>query len=101
MNDDLKRFILVWNHKYPVDRWWREKHKIAFNSPAHRISNFWDQVIEFREDLLYDSLSKGKDYVMNDNDWLDIEEKDQVSIEEGITDALEEIQRYKQHLDKQ
>lgn len=54
--EDVRNFIYKWNLSNPVDRWWRERHKVPFNSPDHRISNFIDQFIEFEEKKIYDSL---------------------------------------------
>lgn len=54
--DDIKEFVLRWNATYPVDRWWREKHKVAFNSPAHRVVSFLDMYIEWTEDQLIKDL---------------------------------------------
>lgn len=33
---DLSFFIDRWITRFPVDKMWREKHGIAFNSPQHR-----------------------------------------------------------------
>ena len=60
--DDIRRFISMWNIRFPVDRWWRAKHKIAFNSPAHRESNFLDQLIEYEEDKMYNRVDKEDEY---------------------------------------
>jgi hypothetical protein len=49
-------FIYKWNVDNPIDRWWREKHGIAFNSPEHRISCFIDQFMEYQEDKIYDQI---------------------------------------------
>ena len=64
--DDVKDFVLNWNLRYPIDRWWREKHNISFNSEVHRVSSFIDQLIEFEEDkmfreLIKEELEKGKE----------------------------------------
>lgn len=54
--DDVKGFVYNWNLRYPIDRWWREKHNIPFNSQDHRVSNFIDQLIEREEDLLFQTI---------------------------------------------
>jgi hypothetical protein len=56
--EDIKEFIYEWNTNYPVDRWWRKKYNIAFNSPAHRVSNFIDQLIDYYEDNIFTGLLK-------------------------------------------
>jgi hypothetical protein len=45
--------VLQWNLRFPIDRWWRNKHNIPYGSPAHRESNPLDQLFEFREDVLF------------------------------------------------
>lgn len=60
--DNIRRFILDWNNRFPVDKWWRDKHEIAFNSTAHRESNFLDQLIEFEEDKMYREANRDYDY---------------------------------------
>lgn len=56
--EDVKDFILNWNLRYPIDRWWREKHNVSFNSEVHRVSSFIDQLIEFEEDKMFRKLIK-------------------------------------------
>jgi hypothetical protein len=51
--DDIKRYVVDWNIRFPMDRWWRDKHKVAFNSMIHRESCFIDQCVEFEEDYMY------------------------------------------------
>ena len=54
--DDVKAYIYDWNIRFPLDRWWRQKHKVAFNSPEHRESCFIDQLIEYHEDEMFKDL---------------------------------------------
>ena len=92
----IKDFILNWNYKFPMDRWWREKHGIAFNSPEHRISSFIDQFYEFEEDRLYRKLRESKPkYEPNNNDYLNIKNNKIENIEDGIDEALRELERFK------
>jgi len=53
-NDSLKDFVCSWNNKFPIDRWWRQKHQVAFNSSVHRDSCFIDMYFEFLEDRLWE-----------------------------------------------
>lgn len=50
---DIRAFISNWNLMCPVDRWWREKHNISFNSPTHRATSFIDMYAEFWEWRLF------------------------------------------------
>jgi len=70
----IAEFMREWAYSYPVDRWWREKHKIPFNSKLHREGNHIDMAIEYLEDLMYieiDERIKKKDkdfYVRGEKD---------------------------------
>lgn len=57
---DLKKRVEEWNIRFPVDRWWREKHGIPFGSKDHRESSFIDQLFEFYEDELYIDIRSKK-----------------------------------------
>ena len=59
--EQLESFILKWNIDFPVDRWWREKHKVAFNSASHREVSFLDMYWEFYEDSLYERMISQKE----------------------------------------
>lgn len=48
----IKSFIIRWNNEYPLDKAFREKYKIPFNSPQHREINQMDILYEFYEDSL-------------------------------------------------
>lgn len=50
---DWRRFIIQWNNENPLDRWYREKHKIGFNTQQHRETNQFDIYLEFLEELAY------------------------------------------------
>lgn len=50
---ELEQAIVSWNNRFPLDRWWRNKHEVAFMSPVHRESSFLYQLFEFEEDKLF------------------------------------------------
>lgn len=68
--DYPKNFIYEWNHKFPIDRWWRQKHKVAFNSPIHREISFVDMRIEWEEDNLFNRIIEDFEYIPNTGDYL-------------------------------
>lgn len=47
---DLPGFIVLWANLFPMDKLYREKHKIGFNTPEHRALNPIDMVFELVED---------------------------------------------------
>ena len=52
--EDFERFIYEWNINYPIDRYYRKKYNLRFNSPDHRVSNFIDMAFEYFEDKIYE-----------------------------------------------
>ena len=94
--DDIKEFVQRWNYRFPVDYWWRKTHNVAFNSLKHRNSNFWDQMFEYKEFRMHEQFKKPKqEYEPNTNDWLNIRKNEITRVEDGIDDALAELEKYK------
>lgn len=91
LKSDIDNFIYKWNAAYPIDRWWRERHKIAFNSPEHRVVSFLDIYIEWREEQLYNREQEHsyRNSQYKKGDWL-VEHTESISIEEEIK-AFEEM----------
>jgi hypothetical protein len=85
LKNDIDSFIYKWNVTYPIDRWWREKHKIAFNSPEHRVVSFLDIYVEWREDQLINKAQANavKNLEYKPGDWL-TERKQEISLEDEI-----------------
>lgn len=68
---EVKTFVLEWNINFPIDRWWRKKHNVAFNSPMHREVSFLDMRFEWEEDKLYDKLYEPEnDYKINSGNYM-------------------------------
>ena len=57
--NDVKKFMIQWNKKFPVDFWWREKHKVAFLSPEHKECSFIHQLMEYTPNIGDIFKSKG------------------------------------------
>lgn len=96
--DDLEDFILKWNLDFPIDRWWRKKHGVIFNSSVHREVSFIDMFVEFLEDSLYEDLKEKKTkqkeapYVMGSKNFLFAREVSQEMTDEEFNDIeLEEL----------
>ena len=66
----FKKFIILWNNRFPIDRWWRQRHNVAFNSPVHRDSCLIDMYWEFVEEKLSEIPEKKFDYVPGAGDFL-------------------------------
>jgi hypothetical protein len=94
--EKLKEFVLDWNVKFPIDHWWREKHKVAFLSTFHKESNFLYQLAEWEEETLFSELRDSKDeYKPNTGNFLkpQFNLKD-VSEEDFISYAKEELKNF-------
>ena len=50
---DWKKFIIQWNNEHPLDKKFREKYNIPFNSPQHRQISQLDIYLEYLEDVAY------------------------------------------------
>jgi len=90
--EEIKDFITKWNLNFPIDRWWRNKHKVAFNSPIHREVSFLDMRLEWEEEKLFERIYEGEDskYELNSGDYINVE-KDERTQEQKDKDTLEEF----------
>lgn len=68
--EKLREFICIWNSKFSIDRWWREKYKISFNSNQHRQLNLIDARIEYEEDKIYKKMKKPRPYYPGRGEWI-------------------------------
>lgn len=64
--DELRNFIFNWNIDFPIDRLWRKKHGVTFNSSIHREISFIDMFIELMEDSLYEEVVSKKEKLEDD-----------------------------------
>ena len=58
-----REYITDWNIKYPLDRWWREKFKVAIFSDEHKRATFLDMRLQYEEECLYNEVRKPKEGV--------------------------------------
>lgn len=58
LQNNVRRFILDWNRKFPIDLWWRMKYNIPFGSPKHREISFIDQLIDYEESKMLEARKK-------------------------------------------
>lgn len=89
---EIRDYVISWNIRFPVDRWWRKKYNIAYNSLGHRESNFLDQLIEWEEDKLFSEFER-EEYEPNTGNWLKLKEP------ETIEDSIESLKNEFKDLD--
>ena len=74
---DVEKKVLDWQQRFPCDRWWREKHNVAFMSSAHKEISFLEQLWEFTESQLMEEFKiKDEEYVPNQGDFLKCEDQE-------------------------
>lgn len=61
--DQLTKYIVSWNLKYPYDKTWRSKYQIPIFSPSHKQMCLVDIWMEIEEERLYDEAVE--DYIAN------------------------------------
>lgn len=80
--------MLYWNTLYPVDLWWRIKHKTPFNSSAHREMCMIDMMFEYIEhQLVYAKPEKEISYNPGMGNWLN----EQIKTDEEINKEFDSI----------
>lgn len=50
---NLKDFLVEWNNQFPLDKRFRNRNNISFNSIEHRQTNQIDILINFYEDVMF------------------------------------------------
>jgi len=88
MDEKVRNFIIDWNIRFPIDRKWRKKFNLAFNSRDHRESNFLDQLIDIEEDNLFDELFNSDTYHPGTGDWL---KRQELSLSNDVKSMREEM----------
>lgn len=51
---DIKQLVIDWNNQNPLDRLFRIKNHIVFNSPQHRQTNQLDILFEYIEEKMFE-----------------------------------------------
>lgn len=94
MISDVRSFVFYWNTLYPVDLWWRIKHKTPFNSSAHREMCMIDMMFEYVEhQLVYAKPEKESSYNPGMGNWLNEQIKTQEEIDKEFDKiSLDDIQ---------
>lgn len=90
----VDNFILDW-HQFPLDYWWRKKHNVPFGSQQHRDMNFFDMLVEYREEFVMNKLIEKykKDEEQKQNEKIGLQENEDVvnMSKEQIDDDYENL----------
>lgn len=72
----LRNLIIRWNNDNPLDKQFREKYNIAFNSPRHREVNQIDVLTEYIESQVFEEFEQNvkerqnKEKLYNQGNWI-------------------------------
>lgn len=100
--------MIRWNNKFPVDFWWRQKHKVPFLSKCHREQSFLNQLMEYQEELLFqerdkpqNDINSPENYIPNIGDFIKIPLiKEEYKEGELNMNELEEFRRIAQEMEE-
>lgn len=92
----VREEVLEWSRKFPIDFWWRKKHKVAFMSKEHRECSFLDQLFEYEEERLIEEIKEStlNPYRPNEGDFWKNSNQNDISEEDQIKNAKSEFEQY-------
>lgn len=96
--DELRTYILQWDNRFPFDRWWREKHNVAFLSTQHRETNFLYQKLEYVEEQMFTEIEQSKSYKPNTGDFF--KEGSKIAESDGMEDFIQKAREELKNLPK-
>jgi len=67
----MRDFVVEWNHRFPMDLWWRRRHKVPFGSREHRDMGFLDILFDLQEEILVieAALAARSPYLPGSGEW--------------------------------
>lgn len=99
---DLKEFVFKWNQRLPLDKWYRDFHKIPFNSKQHREISLIDIYIEYIDHYYFDYRDKKINFLKEKKkkDKNFVEEKPQTEYIKGTGNFMKDIVWNQNDIDK-
>lgn len=93
MDNNIREEVLFWNAQFPVDKWWRDKHKIPFMSKLHRDCSFIYQLFEYEEERILTEffVKEENKYEPNIGEYLKVDESNIDSMSKFAMDELNMI----------
>lgn len=90
--ENIQEFVEKWNRQIPIDKWYRHRYNIPFNSPQHRAVSLADMYFDFFEFVLdkfkkKEDEKKGDKYVRGKGNFM----KEAVYTEADIDRLFEEL----------
>lgn len=88
--ENVEQFVVNWNATFPIDRWYRKKYNIKFNSIEHRDLSLMDMYFEYMEELTISELTKVNNYVPNVGKYMKTAPQKELTLED-VQKEMEEI----------
>ena len=94
---DVRHSINRWNVLYPLDKWFRDKYKIRYNSQEHREIDIVDIRVVYEEDSMYKKAiselvnNREKRYIPGKGEWLNKQPPPKELNKEEIEDLYENL----------
>lgn len=88
--ENIEKFIVNWNATFPIDRWYRKKYNIKFNSKEHRELDLMDMYFEYMEEVTMYEINKVSDYKPNIGKYMKSIPQKELTLED-VRKEMEEI----------
>lgn len=91
----IKKAVIRWNNDHPLDKNFRKKYQIAFNSPQHRETNQIDVLFEWVENALIKEaeekyiVDKEKQELFDKGVWISRKEELSRADEDNLFDKID------------
>lgn len=95
--NSIQKSIREWNLRYPLDKWYRDKFNIRYNSKEHVETDIIDIRIMFEEDVMYRkalidaSQSNKNTYLPGRGKWLKEQPKNNDPSKEEIIEIYDRV----------
>jgi len=86
LEDKIKKEVISWSNRFPIDRWWRKKYNIPYMSKAHKECSFLDQYFDFIEEKEVKKYIESFGYIPNISKWINEQCKSEKQREESLID---------------
>ena len=105
-SNQVRKFIVDWNLKYPVDLWWRQNRGVGFGSSEHDRMDLFDIRAQYEEAKWLEAVRKQasdnkKKYKPGTGNWIDVTKRQQMSSTEiqETYDRMSDLDGMKTHDD--
>lgn len=91
---EIQEYVVWWNNTFPLDYWWRKKHRVSFGSKEHNDHCLLDMRFEYEEEVFYRKIASSTSiedtYKPGTGDWINKRETKALS-EKEVDDLFDSI----------